>query len=260
MSYLDETGLARLWDKIKGYVSGIAPNGIVDIPHGGTGANTVAEARQNINFIASNPIASFDDDTVENWMALGTGIAYVSEGILKHPSLTVASILENNVVERNGYKFINQTIRPLSGVGKVLYRAGNESGWYSSGNWVESLNEKNGVQLVKIWENASTSSAFAEQEISNISTDNTTFIMAVFNMSTENTRKYVFFAPIGFYGEALRIGNIDTSSTIAYYQRRFALTSAGKLMFTNTYLRQSSNSTNNGYLIPVAVYAVKGVQ
>lgn len=53
------------------------PTQIWDIAHGGTGAKTAAEARQNINFMGYVPFSKIEDDTAENWAALGTGIVMV---------------------------------------------------------------------------------------------------------------------------------------------------------------------------------------
>ena len=124
----------------------------------------------------------------------------------------------------------------------------------------EVLQFLGGTNITKLWQNASPTSSFAEQEVLNIPIKGVNFIMAVFNTSTDNTRKYVAFAPVGYYGEVLRIGNVDYTLALVYLQRRFAVTTAGKLMFSDTYYKQTSNSVNNGYLIPYAVYGIKGVK
>lgn len=152
MSYLDETGLARLWDKIKGYVSGIAPNGIVDIPHGGTGANTVAEARQNINFIGVNPIASAANDTPANWAAVGSGWARMTSGILQeYPNSQYGCVLENAVVKSGSVTYVSQKITVLNGYNNTYYRTGSTENntWYTNGGmWVRSIDDNSILNAV----------------------------------------------------------------------------------------------------------------
>lgn len=52
---------------------------LVKIEQGGTNASTAAGARQNINYIGTNPITTTTNDTHEKWAALGTGIAYYNK-------------------------------------------------------------------------------------------------------------------------------------------------------------------------------------
>jgi len=55
MAYLDETGLAHLWDKIKSL--------IITVDRGGTGATTADEARANLGAAASNHAHAASDIT-----------------------------------------------------------------------------------------------------------------------------------------------------------------------------------------------------
>ena len=55
---------------------------LLEIKHGGTGAEKVEKARQNINYMGMNPIKLESEDTHSNWKALGTGATYFNELIL----------------------------------------------------------------------------------------------------------------------------------------------------------------------------------
>lgn len=131
----------------------IAPNGIVDMLHGGTGADNAPEARQNINFIGTNPIASISEDTPEKWKELGTGIAYISvAGLLNNQPYTYGFI-ENRV----SGNLVSQTFYSMSGSSTVWHRSGNSSGWYSgSANWVKNLDENYVPDILSIYNSQQT--------------------------------------------------------------------------------------------------------
>lgn len=59
------------------FITDWTQNGVIPITKGGTNARTSAEARQNINFMGYVPFSETEDDTAENWAALGTGIVMV---------------------------------------------------------------------------------------------------------------------------------------------------------------------------------------
>ena len=59
------------------FITDWTQNGVIPITKGGTNARTSAEARQNINFMGYVPFSEIEDDTAENWAALGTGIVMV---------------------------------------------------------------------------------------------------------------------------------------------------------------------------------------
>lgn len=180
-SALDETLAGNLQSQITTLntsLNTIAPNGIVDFAHGGTNANNAADARQNLNYIGVNPIASIEEDTPTNWAALGTGVAYINvDGLLNNQPYTYG-FLENRV--HNG--LISQTFYPMNGNSPVWHRSGNSSGWYAgSANWVKSLDENNGIQIKKLWENASPSSSFAAQAINNLNLSEFDFVGMIAN-------------------------------------------------------------------------------
>lgn len=58
MNYLDKTGVAYLWGKIKSYIQ----NRITPISGGGTGANSVADALENLT-ITNHIVEEYEDDS-----------------------------------------------------------------------------------------------------------------------------------------------------------------------------------------------------
>ena len=120
---------------------------------------TTAEARQNINFIGTNPIASAEDDTPANWIALGTGHAYIngSEKLKSQP--TAYGYLETRVYGTSRVEQIFKSNMNGSTMLRTWKRAGGtSSGWFKE--WALILDETNGIQKKKLWENASPSSSF----------------------------------------------------------------------------------------------------
>lgn len=103
-------------------------DGIVGIEGGGTGASTRATAFDALNYLGVNPIASTDDDTVENWKNLGNGYAFYDTAgyLISQPNRY--GFLLNHVV----YGELAQTFISMPD-GQHYYRAGNYDGW--SGEW-----------------------------------------------------------------------------------------------------------------------------
>jgi len=103
----------------------------IPMTQGGTGATSRKVAMNNLVYLGVNPIASTSDDTVANWISLGTGWAwYNTNGCLK------------NQPEKYGY-LINISLPDSLGteVGQIFFitrniwvRSGNHSGWVSTFN------------------------------------------------------------------------------------------------------------------------------
>ena len=72
-------------------------SGTLPIERGGTGADTAAGARQNINVIGLNPITASANDTPEAWKAFGTGIAYFNKANCIVGQPTTNGLIENKV-------------------------------------------------------------------------------------------------------------------------------------------------------------------
>lgn len=124
-------------------------NDITPITKGGTGANNAAIARQNINYIGVNPIASIEEDTPANWVALGTGIAYinVTGQLIDQPT---RFLMIHNMV---GYANTVHQIAFQDRLGGIWHRGGNiSSGWRES--WTRMLDENYVPDILSIYNSA----------------------------------------------------------------------------------------------------------
>ena len=245
-------------------------NGIVNLDEIAENAlknpKTTAEARQNINFIGTNPIASAEDDTPENWAKLGSGFAYINANVLNNQPTTYCFV-ENKVYTGTdgGGMLIVQTLYALGGNTKAesYSRAGNANGWYAaSANWVKQLDEKTGIQHVNAWTNASPTSTFKGQTITaqqmgltDLSPYDIALVAFNYHNATEQqppiamfkkgktTRYKELWDPHYMYFRSVAFNNDGVTFGDAYY---------GKLL--------QNNSVDNTCLIPVEIYLVKGVQ
>ena len=126
--------LIGLVEELEGAIQNIEVGEIVPIEKGGTNARTSAGARQNINFIGTDPLTSPAEDTVENWIALGSGVAYISgEGVLTNQPEMYGYVL--NMVSDS---FVNQLFFSQEGHLRTYKRAGfvNDGIWYNAGKWL----------------------------------------------------------------------------------------------------------------------------
>lgn len=94
---------------------------VVPPEKGGTGAETLKDARYAMNFIGVNPVAS---DTPTAWIAVGTGYAYIS-------SSETPCFIHNYVCDNTVY----QVRYSASVAGGIHYR--NDSNW----EWTEAQSE-----------------------------------------------------------------------------------------------------------------------
>lgn len=109
---------------------------------GGTHSKSLSEARQNINFIGYNPIASASEDTPAKWKACGTGFAYIGgAGVLTDSPGNYGIVLNmvyTNEVRQIWFGMYN---------GDIYHRGGHAtSGW--SGTWKKMLDENTMLNMV----------------------------------------------------------------------------------------------------------------
>ena len=113
---------------------------VLDIAHGGTGANAKKEAFANLAFLGNNPISSTDEDTPQKWGELGSGYAKFDTADLMinqpYPYMFVISYYSNE----SGSVFQTGSEQKS---GTVYYRTGNDSGWIM--NWTPLLSTKGGT-------------------------------------------------------------------------------------------------------------------
>lgn len=118
---------------------------VLDIAHGGTGANTKKEAFANLAFLGNNPISSTDEDTPQKWGELGSGYAwFYTDGLMINQPYTYMFVISyyNN---DSGSVF---QIGSEQKSGTVYYRTGNGSGWLMS--WTPLLSTKGGTMSGQI--------------------------------------------------------------------------------------------------------------
>lgn len=209
-------------------------------------------------FLGKELIASVEDDTPANWAALGDGIVYYeTTGLLNNQPTTYGFV--ENIVCGN---LVFQTFHAMNGKSGKWTRSGNSSGWYSgSANWVKSLDENGGIQIKKLWENASPGSDFAEQSIN--------MDLSYYAMIAIHSR------PLKQYTrEVCNIFRVDCG--IGYLSETYSAASSATVKIHNR-CRQVSFSAEsitfykaNAYsgaffegvidtLIPVVIYGIKGV-
>lgn len=239
----------------------IAPNGIVDMLHGGTGADNASEARQNINFIGANPIASISEDTPKKWKELGTGIAYISVDSLLNNQPYTYGFIENRV----SGNLVSQTFYSMSGSSTVWHRSGNSSGWYpGSANWVKSLDEKNGIQIKKVWENASHTSIFNAQSIP-LDLSTYSLIAIEYRGSTGSALYRTVFCEnvIGSIMQLLLVSSVDSSTGDIQFSTRNGHINDGNISFSDAFYKPCKVSVSptkaNSLCIPARIYGIKGV-
>lgn len=113
---------------------------VLDIEHGGTGANTKKEAFNNLAFLGDNPIALTDEDTTQKWGELGSGYAKFDTADLMINQPYTFMFVINMFSNTSGDVF---QIGSEQKSGTVYYRSGNSSGWHA--NWTPLLSTKGGT-------------------------------------------------------------------------------------------------------------------
>lgn len=219
---------------------------------------SLPQTRQKINFIGTNPIASVAEDTTANWAALGTGVAYISGDNKVSNQPYTHGFIENYVYN----SVVRQIWYSQSAGGNMWIRAGISSGWYTP--WIKVLNENNGIQIEKVWENASPSSDFAAQTIT---LDDDSSEYDLFIMEFRTLKGYYYetsaIARKGINQSINDVLNIAVNGATPIFAMRRVIVASGSATFTDCNIKTASAtalSVNNGYIIPTAIYGIKGVQ
>ena len=250
--------LMGLVEELEEAIQNIEVGEIVPIEKGGTGANTVAEARQNLTDMGVNPIASSNEDKPENWSALGTGQGYIdSAGKLENQPADkgfIESVIHGNAVIQVFTSWSAGTS------GRQWSRVGNQTyGWSSP--WKEILTDKTGIQITKLWQNASPTSAFVPQSLA---IDFSAYDALLFDFYGSGT----FIKMLSDVTGALNVNYMyeNTNGTVALGHRFVVADVAGKKTITfnaGRYAQLSGGSsyvTENTILRPLFIYGIKGVQ
>lgn len=124
--------LIGLVEELEEAIQNIEVGEIVPIEKGGTSASTSANARQNINFIGINPIASVEEDMPANWATFGTGVARISGTGLLNEQPSSYGVLENIPLNYDGTNVMQRFVATSSYEdinGAEFYRVGNGTEW-----------------------------------------------------------------------------------------------------------------------------------
>lgn len=199
-------------------------------------------------------------DTPTNWAKVGMGMAYFStEGVLANQPMKYGWLLNYTA----GSSIVAQQFIGLDGNSPVYYRSGNSSGWYpGSKGWVRSLDEKNGVQIKKVWQNASPTSLFPPQDVT-IVADEGDLIGIEFKSQTNAIDRRIVWLTVesGMATEIVTIQSTSDGGSIFVTRRLVKITNANSINFDKGYYRYvgDTNKRHDGYSIPTAIYIAKGV-
>ena len=222
---------------------------------------SLPQTRQNINLIGTNPIASIGEDTPSKWVSLRTGVAFFNINGLVNQQPSRYAFVENFASGGNVF----QIWHSQSYSGTMYIRAGDQvSGWYFS--WMTVLDEKHGIQIKKVWENASPTSEFAEQRISlsNAGSYDLFLVEARRNTTLTSMSFYTFCQP-DRKGQLEMYINLDVDYKVLFCARECDVsTSENIIEFGDSYSKHAdyelTGIVNNTRIIPVAIYGIKGVR
>ena len=239
-------------------------NKVQPLNKGGTGKTTRAAAMNYMQYIPASDLSfltgSGVGDTTANWVKAGTGLAYIStEGLLENQPMKYGWLYNFTA----GSVIVAQQFIGLDGNSPVYYRSGNAGGWYpGSKGWVRSLDEKNGVQIKKVWQNASPTSLFPPQDVT-ISANEGDLIGIEFESQTGATDRRITWLTVkaGMTTELVTVQSTSDGGNIFVTRRAVTITNANSINFDKGYYRYvgDTNKRHDDYSIPTAVYIAKGV-
>lgn len=187
---------------------------VLDIEHGGTGANTRKEAFDNLAFLGNNPISSPSEDKVQKWCELGSGYAwYTTDGLLINQPYQYMFII-NYTMDSDVFQ-----IGSNQKTGTVYCRTGNGSGWITNWTPLLSTNDKTllATTVQNLMEEGSISTVRSVQRgIANLSNDSASTTSV--NISSVNTDKSVLLidGQSGNMSSNNASGKIKDSTTLEF--------------------------------------------
>ena len=241
--------------------NGAAKFGTLPVAQGGTGSTTQSGARTNLGlndkvFIKHSLNSINIDDTDGNWT-----VDISEEGHGTVPELWV------NVTQTTGGHFITQIAKKCDSAASAKNR--NQAVWvrdkYAQGStavwseWREFM-----PKWTKVWENPSPTSPMAQYANQTTDAGHYNLFLVVFRTTTTVSREIPVLARKGKENMVHAVINIFTSGkTLQVCGRKFTIVdSYNAIDFDSCYVKgmtDSSVSTDDTKLIPVAVYGCKGV-
>ena len=261
--------------------NGAAKFGILPIAQGGTGSSSSAGALANMGLTATATELNYMDGVTSNVQTQLNNKSASDHNhdsrYLKQYSLNAINIDSTggnwtvdisesghgtvptvwvNVTQTTGAHFIVQTARKCDNSSSASGRDQriwirdkySQSGVWSE--WKEVLTEKNGLQMVKLWENSNTGANFASQSIS-LSTDYTFFVISYSRLGVSS----------GGFAEStetirVKVGNGAVLKGETHF--REVMMNSGGIQLSDAV--NSSGSKNNAQIIPTVIYGIKSFQ
>lgn len=216
------------------------------ITQGGTGKDNRADAFSNLADYGSvtEPVAS---DIPGVWGDKGSGVhSFVGgsgSGGSSIEGLVSNSIIYNWVTYRSsGGSFSPEAVTQfrITNTGQCYTRFGYTRRTVWSTPWTQLLTTSDGVQIVKLWENASPTSAFANQTLT-LDFSSYDLMVILFNLDSNNRSVSPAIIPIGHPGASVFQNNVRTF-----------------LSYTDS-VKFDTVSPSSAVMIPYVIYGVKGV-
>lgn len=231
------------------------------ITQGGTGKDNRADAFYNL--VDYEFVNVLNSDTPESWGRAGSGVHSFQDS--SSGGSVGNSTIQNWVFCRLiGGSFSPSTVTQLkiTNAGQCYTRFGRVSSSNWEVPWTQLLTTSNGIQIVKLWENASPSSAFPPQDVT-ITANEGDLIGIEFESQAGTTDRRITWLTVkaGVTTELITVQSTSDGGDIFVTRRAVTITNAGSINFDKGYYRYvgSTNNRHDGYSIPTMIYGVKGV-
>lgn len=219
-------------------------NIIFDIINGGTGAKDAATALSNLGAASANDLETISESLSGEIDALSENLESLTKKVDKNDG-DIESLSQE--VKKNEAD-TSEKITALFEQDDIL---------------AERVNKLPIATIVKVWENTDSASDFASQDIAVDWAGEYDLFKVEFRCATNLLRKIFVDCAPNFETWVFNIQDITASSVDNLYTTRHVLVSSANntLTFGNAFVKKgNTSSTNNSYLIPVAVYGIKGIQ
>lgn len=224
------------------------PKGVQPISKGGTGKNNRTDAFSNLaDYGSINDVVANDIPGV--WGDKGSGVhSFHSSSSSSGGGGTIdatydGSIIYNWVTYRSlGRSFppIDVTQLKITNAGQCYTRFGHVASTNWKVPWTQLLTTSDGIQIVKLWENASPTSAFENQTLT-LDFSSYDLIIVLFNLDSNGRSVSSAIVPVGHPGISAYANNV-----------RYFLSHTNDIQF-------DSVLPSSAVMIPYVIYGVKGV-
>lgn len=209
------------------------------ITQGGTGKDNRADAFYNL--VDYEFVNVLNSDTPESWGRAGSGVHSFQDS--SRGGSVGNSTIQNWVFCRLiGGSFSPSTVTQLkiTNAGQCYTRFGRVASSNWEVPWTRLLTTSDGIQIVKLWENASPTSAFANQTLT-LDFSSYDLVIILFNLDSNGRSVSPAIVPVEHPGASAFQNNVRTF-----------------LVHTND-IKFDSVSPSSAVMIPYAIYGVKGV-